>query len=321
MKHRVKIQLTTATCRHLERAPDAGGVFVAGAALSSDGGVKAIVTPPIFSGGGHAQTFKSPESLLFDGVLDDDGSVAVVLVARYDAVEKDWRKRGEWAEAIEDSILNADARGAAAIAAWITDGNHVGWVVLVGAIGVGLSLGIYFPVPAIDADPLLGHLAIVVKAAGAVSEMCEWSCEQDGAAYKLCYEVTRTRVEPAAPPLAINAKRRGMLVDIIPAAIVRGHPARFTVSAVDAETRSSVAGTVRLLDLHGIFPTNVPFDATLRAGPLTGIRGAIARGFGRMPLNDLLDDGFDWAALEHRMPKGLVTAADYEARAVMFDVS
>src|SRR5262245_48221543 len=113
MKHRVRIQLTTATRGHVERVVNAGGFFVAGAALSHDGQLKAVVTTPLSVGASQVGEFHSPENILFDGVLDDNGTIAVVLVARYDVVSKDWRTRGEWVEAVEDSIANADARGVA----------------------------------------------------------------------------------------------------------------------------------------------------------------------------------------------------------------
>src|SRR5262245_49138546 len=320
MKHHVKIQLTTATPRHVDRISN-GGFFVAGAAVSHDGQFKAVVTMPLSVGASQVGEFHSPENILFDGALDDDGRIAIVLVARHDVVSKDWRTRGEWVEAIEDSIANADARGVAAIAERIAAGDHVGRVVLVGAIGIGLSLGIYFPVLASDTDLLLGQLTTVIDGGGAASETFEWLCEENGASHAIRYTVTRRPIEAANARFAIETKRRELVVSIDSATIVRGQSARLTVSAVDALTGSPVAGTVRLLDVNRAFPTNVPYDATFQSAILTAIRGAIALGFARMPLDNLFDDEFDWRALDHRTPKGLVTADGYDATAVRFDLS
>jgi hypothetical protein len=295
--------------------------FVAGAAVSDGGHVNAIVTRPLSADRQDAQ-FAAPESVLFDGVLDAEGCIALVLVARDDTVSKEWQKRREWLEAIEDAIANADTRGTAAISGPIAAGNQVGWVMLVGAIGIGLSLGLYFTRPAADADPLLGQLTIAIAAGGPAYEAREWFCGEGRASYTVCYEVMRTpsHVEKPVHPSTIEPTRRTMIVTTGPPSVVRGRATRMRVSAVDAETGAAVAATVRLLDSNGIFPTNVPFETQLPTGSLTGIRGAIVRGFDRMPL-DLLDDEFDWQALEHRTPKGLVMAADYCAGAVRFEVS
>lgn len=336
MKSRVTVRLTAVKCEVSKNTPGGVRFFVAGAAVADARQVNGIVTTPLSLEDGEARTFTAVESIVFDGILDEDEHVAVMLVARDERVAKDWRLRPDWIETIEHSVLHTSARGAVTPVERIVGDEHAGWATLAGGIGVGLTLGMYFLRTAREDDRALGYLNIVIGARGPTSESRDWLCpDESRARYAIRYEIARTAIH-GETMMKPETKRRRMRVTAHPPAVVPGQTTRMTVSAVDAGTGEPVAGAARFLDLNDAFPTNVPFEAAFPTCARSGLRGAIARLLVRRhdrppspaasrsgaepSLEELFDDDFDWSALADLTPKGLVSADQYESGVVVFDV-
>jgi hypothetical protein len=250
---RIRVELLDVHCNDTEDWTGADTLYVAGAAVRSDGqGGTPVLVPPIWINDGETKQFPYPQHVPFDGMVPNDQYLILALDVWDEDASRDWTRNKEWIDDIQKVLP-----GLVGVIAGICSGS-----VSASVGAAGTAKAILPPVRdaldtliAKDVDDNLGTLSVAIPPQGATTEYLTWSFSHTPTRwwdpndtswnYLATYQVTR------------HPQR--LLVHAEPATVTRNVPTEVRVLAADADTYQPVGGEVLIAGADK-GPTGQPFE-------------------------------------------------------------
>jgi hypothetical protein len=176
---RLRITVGAIRCDDPEDIVDGDEFYLIGGAVLDDGSAtpptRAVITAPMRMTAGFTRYLPPDQAVVFDGAVPAGATVRCVLRAFDEDFAKDWARRPEWVDSLNQKVATA---AAGAIAAGIV-ATPVGWpAIIAGGVTLGLLATLYVTASG-DRDDELGSFYLAVPARGLLHEEQIWQFRRD----------------------------------------------------------------------------------------------------------------------------------------------